>query len=225
MDTLESRHRHLCAALAASPGTRLLAVSKGQPVASMRRLAGLGQRAFGENYVQEARSKQRELADLELEWHLIGPLQSNKCREAAQLFDWVQTVDRAKLLPLLDRERPAGRAPLNLLLQVNIDDEPGKSGCAPEQLQALADQASTLPRLALRGLMAIPMPRPDPQACRPSFDRMRRCFDALRRHHPGCDTLSLGMSADWPVAIEAGATLVRIGSALFGPRPTKGIHE
>lgn len=224
MDALEARYRHLLKALAeAAPGRPpvLLAVSKTQPAEAVRALAALGQRAFGENYVQEALAKQRALADLALEWHLIGPLQSNKCREAARHFDWVQSVDRPKLPPLLDRERPAGRPPLNVLLQVNIDGEASKSGCAPEAVMVLADQVAALPRLRLRGLMAIPAPHPDPERRRAAFARMRRLFEALRAAHPGCDTLSMGMSEDYPLALAEGATLVRVGSALFGPRPPK----
>lgn len=224
MDTLEARHRLLLDGLAAASPNRpagLLAVAKTQPAAAVRALAALGQRAFGENYVQEALAKQRELADLPLEWHLIGPLQSNKCREAARHFDWVQSIDRAKLLPLLDRERPADRPPLNLLLQVNIDGEASKSGCAPDAVMALADQAAALPRLRLRGLMALPEPHPDEAHRRAAFARMRALFEALRERHPGCDTLSMGMSEDWPLAVAEGSTLVRVGSALFGARPPK----
>jgi pyridoxal phosphate enzyme (YggS family) len=224
MDALEARYRPLIDALAgAAPGgsARLVAVSKTQPAAAVRALAALGQRAFGENYVQEALAKQRELADLALEWHLIGPLQSNKCREAARHFDWVQSVDRAKLLPLLDRERPLDAAPLNVLLQVNIDGEASKSGCAADDVMALADLAATLPRLRLRGLMAIPEPHPDEAHRRAAFARMRALFEALHARHPGIDTLSMGMSDDWPLAVAEGATLVRVGSALFGARPAK----
>ena len=224
MDTLEARYRLLLDGLAKASPNRpagLLAVAKTQPAAAIRALAALGQRAFGENYVQEALAKQRELVDLSLEWHLIGLLQSNKCREAARHFDWVQSIDRAKLLPLLDRERPADRPPLNLLLQVNIDGEASKSGCAPDAVMALADQAAALPRLRLRGLMALPEPHPDEAHRRAAFARMRALFEALRERHPGCDTLSMGMSEDWPLAVAEGSTLVRVGSALFGARPPK----
>lgn len=222
MDTLEARHRLLLEGIRRSApdgGVRLLAVSKAQPASAVRALAALGQRAFGENYVQEALAKQRELADLALEWHLIGPLQSNKGREAARHFDWVQSIDRAKLLPSLDRERPADRPVLNVLLQVNIDGEASKSGCAPDAVMALADATAALPRLRLRGLMAIPEPHPDTAQRRAAFARMRALFEALRERHPGCDTLSMGMSEDWPLALAEGATLIRVGSALFGARP------
>ncbi|MFN9966288.1 MAG: YggS family pyridoxal phosphate-dependent enzyme [Lysobacteraceae bacterium] len=214
MDAQEARYQRLCEALAAaSPrgDAALLAVSKTQPAEAVRALATLGQRAFGENYVQEALAKQRELADLDLEWHLIGPLQSNKCREAARHFDWVQSVDRAKLPPLLDRERPGDRPPLNVLVQVNIDGEASKSGCAPDEAMALADAVAVLPRLRLRGLMAIPEPHPDPARRREAFARLRALFEGLRARHPGVDTLSMGMSDDWPMAVEEGSTLVRVG--------------
>lgn len=222
MDTLEARYRLLLDGLrrsAPESGAVLLAVSKAQPTAAVRTLAALGQRAFGENYVQEALAKQRELADLKLEWHLIGPLQSNKCREAARHFDWVQSVDRARLLPFLDRERPADRPALNVLLQVNIDGEASKSGCAPKDVMALADATAALPRLRLRGLMAIPEPHPDAAHRRAAFARMRTLFEALRERYPGCDTLSMGMSDDYALALAEGATLIRVGSALFGARP------
>ena len=197
---------------------RLVAVSKTRPAADIRALAALGQRAFGENYVQEALAKQAELSDLALEWHLIGHLQSNKCREAAQHFDWVQSVDRIKLVRELGRHRPPQRDALNLLIQVNIDDEGSKSGCAPDAIDALADAIVAEPRLALRGLMAIPDPdRPEPER-RTSLRRLRTLFERLQARLPGVDTLSMGMSDDFELAIAAGATLVRIGTALFGPR-------
>lgn len=203
---------------AAGRPVQLLAVSKTQPAASIRVLAALGQRAFGENYVQEALAKQRELGDLGLDWHLIGPLQSNKCKEAATQFDWVQSIDREKLIPLLAKFRPADRAPLNVLVQVNIDDEDSKSGCTPDETQALAEAVAAQPRLRLRGLMAIPKPDADPAQRRVAFRRMRDLFDAIRARHPQADTLSMGMSDDYALAIAEGANLVRIGSALFGPR-------
>jgi hypothetical protein len=224
MDALEARYRPLLDRIAAAAGGRgvmLVAVSKTQPASAVRVLAALGQRAFGENYVQEALAKQRELADLDLEWHLIGPLQSNKCRDAARHFDWVQSVDRAKLLPLLDAGRPGDGLPLNVLLQVNVDGEASKSGCLPGEVMALADQAASLPRLRLRGLMAIPEPHPEEGHRRAAFAQMRALFEALRERHPGVDTLSMGMSDDFPLALVEGATLVRVGSALFGVRPPK----
>jgi len=202
-------------------GVRLLAVSKTRPAETIAALAGIGQRAFGENYVQEAAGKIAALADRGLEWHLIGHLQSNKAREAARDFDWVQTVDRLKLAAALARHRPAGLASLNVLLQVNIDDEASKHGCRPDDIPALAAAVADEPRLALRGLMAIPAPHADPERRRPAFRRMRELFERLREDHPRADTLSMGMSDDFAIAIAEGATMVRIGSALFGPRQAK----
>lgn len=207
---------------AATGAVRLLAVSKGQPAAAIRRLAGLGQHAFGENYVQEALAKQDELVVPGLEWHLIGPLQSNKCREAAQRFDWLQSLDRLKLVEPLARHRPAGRAALNVLVQVNIDDEQAKSGCTPGAVAALADAIVAQPFLRLRGLMAIPAPSPDASLRRTAFRRMRTLFERLREAHPSVDTLSMGMSDDFELAIAEGATMVRVGTALFGARPSGG---
>ena len=206
----------------ARPGTaRLLAVSKTRSHAEVATLAEAGQRAFGENYVQEALPKIDALRDLGLEWHLIGHLQSNKAELAARAFDWVQSVDRAKLVAALARHRPAERAPLNVLLQVNIDDETSKHGCAPGDIDALAAAVAGEPRLRLRGLMAIPAPHEDIARRRDAFRAMRALFDALQARHPGIDTLSMGMSEDYVPAIEEGATMVRIGSALFGARPPK----
>ena len=208
------------AAQAAGRAVRMLAVSKTQAAAAIRELAAQGQLAFGENYVQEAVAKQRGLADLRLEWHLIGPLQSNKCREAALHFDWLQSLDRQKLIEPLNRFRPAEAEPLNILIQVNIDGEASKSGCAPEAARELAREVAQFPRLRLRGLMAIPAPHPDLARRRASFARMRALFESLRADYPGIDTLSMGMSEDFELAIAEGATLVRIGTALFGARPS-----
>lgn len=207
------------AKLAGRPrGARLLAVSKTRPAEAVRALAAAGQRAFGENYVQEGAAKARELADLGLEWHLIGHLQSNKCREAAEAFDWVQSLDRLKLVDALDKARPAGRPPLNVLVQVNVDGEASKSGCDPADVPALAAAVAAAPHLRLRGLMAIPEPHPDPARRRDSFRRLKALHDAVAAAHPGVDTLSMGMSDDFETAIAEGSTLVRIGTALFGPR-------
>jgi len=197
---------------------RLLAVSKTQPAAAVLALHKAGQRAFGENYVQEALAKQRELAGSGLQWHLIGPLQSNKCREVAENFDWLQSLDRDKLIAPLDRFRPAALAPLNVLIQVNIDDEASKSGCRPDDVAALAARIAAAPRLLLRGLMAIPQPHPDFEVRRAAFRRMRALYEGLHAAHPAVDTLSLGMSDDFELAIAEGATMVRIGTALFGAR-------
>ena len=220
------------ASAANRPRPRLLAVSKTQAATAVAELAVAGQRAFGENYVQEAAAKQAELAahpllrengvlPAELEWHLIGHLQSNKAREAAQLFDWVQTLDRAKLVAALAAHRRADRAPLNVLVQVNIDDEASKHGCAPDEVAALAAAIAAQSRLCLRGLMVIPTPHADIELRRPAFRRARELFDALRREHTQVDTLSMGMSDDADIAIAEGATMVRIGTALFGARSGK----
>ncbi len=201
------------------PVPRLLAVSKTQDATAVAELAAAGQRAFGENYVQETAAKQPALAGLDLEWHLIGHLQSNKAKEAATLFDWVQTVDRIKLVTALAQHRAADRAPLNVLIQVNIDDEASKHGCQPGDVPALAEAIAAQPRLCLRGLMVIPTPHPDPELRRGAFRRTREVFEALRASHPQVDTLSMGMSDDHAIAIAEGATMVRIGTALFGARP------
>jgi len=212
------RDRVRAAARRAGHPARLLAVSKTKPASSIRELARLGQLEFGENYVQEALAKQRELADLALQWHLIGPLQSNKCREVSEHFDWLETLDREKLIAPLNRYRADDRPPLNILIQVNIDAEASKSGCAPQAIPDLARRLAEAPRLALRGLMAIPEPHPDLAVRRATFRRMRELFDEVRKDYRAVDTLSLGMSDDFELAIEEGATLVRIGTALFGAR-------
>ena len=214
----EILRRVRAAAAATTHGAALLAVSKTKPAAAIRELALLGQHAFGENYVQEALAKQRELTDLDLEWHLIGPLQSNKCREVALHFDWLQSLDRGKLVAALNRFRPPGKPPLNVLIQVNIDAEDSKSGCAPQDVPQLAAQVAAAPGLRLRGLMAIPQPAPDADARRRAFQRMRALFDATKSTFTQMDTLSMGMSDDFELAIAEGATLVRIGTALFGRR-------
>jgi PLP dependent protein len=214
---------------AGRPVPRLLAVSKTRAADEVAALARAMRAAgpavapaFGENYVQEAAAKVPELTQAGIEWHLVGHLQSNKAAQAATLFDWVQTVDRARLVPLLARHRPAERAPLAVLVQVNIDDEASKHGCTPDDAAALAAAVAAEPRLALRGLMAIPAPHPDATARRAAFAAMRRLFDTLRATHPSMDTLSMGMSDDLEAAVAEGATMVRIGTALFGPRAGKG---
>ena len=200
------------------PSPRLLAVSKTQPADAVAALAAAGQHAFGENYVQEAQAKVRVLAALELEWHLVGHLQSNKADVAATVFDWVQTVDRAKLIPALAKHRPAERGPLNVLIQVNIDDEESKHGCTPGDVPTLAVAIAAEPRLRLRGLMAIPAPHADLELRRSAYRRMAALFNQLAIQHPGVDTLSMGMSDDYAQAIAEGATMVRVGTALFGSR-------
>ena len=203
------------------PIPRLLAVSKTQTATAVASLAAAGQRAFGENYVQEAQTKMHELASLGLEWHLIGHLQSNKAELAAELFDWVQTVDRIKLVAALARHRPDGRTPLNVLIQVNIDDEASKHGCRRDEVPDLAQAIAEYPNLALRGLMAIPTPHPDLEMRRAAYRDMNGLFETLATKYPQADTLSMGMSDDFPLAIAEGATMVRIGTALFGARTPK----
>jgi len=197
---------------------RLLAVSKTRSPTEIAALAASGQCAFGENYVQEALPKIDALRSLGLEWHLIGHLQSNKADLAARAFDWVQSVDRPKLASALARGRPADLPPLNVLLQVNIDDEASKHGCRPPDVDALADAVAAEPRLRLRGLMAIPEPAGDLAAQRVPHRRLHELLDALRAQGLALDTLSMGMSADLEAAVLEGATLVRIGSAVFGSR-------
>lgn len=203
------------------PAPSLLAVSKLQPTSAVAELARAGQRAFGENYVQEAQAKIGELAGMGLEWHLIGHLQSNKAELAAQLFDWVQTVDRHTLIGALSRYRPTDLPPLNVLIQVNIDDEASKHGARPDEVMALADAVVAAPGLRLRGLMAIPAPHADPALRVSAFLRMQALYTALAARHAGVDTLSMGMSDDFALAVANGATMVRIGTALFGARPSR----
>ena len=199
---------------------RLLAVSKTRAPVEIRALHELGPNAFGENYLDEALDKQGDLNDLALEWHYIGPLQSNKTRGVAEHFDWVQSVDRRKIVRRLATQRPAGSGPLNVLIQVNIDCEPQKAGVLPDSLEALADDVlAASDALRLRGLMAIPSADHDPNGSRAAFAQMRDLFAGLRERAPDVDTLSMGMSGDLEAAIAEGATMVRIGTALFGPRP------
>lgn len=201
------------------PGAvRLLAVSKVQPTAAIIALAAAGQSCFGENYVQEALDKIAELAALRLEWHLIGPLQANKTRTVAENFAWVHSVDRLKIAERLSAQRPAGLPPLNVCLQVNIDREPAKHGLDPGEVATVAQAVAGLPRLRLRGLMAIPAPVADFAAQRRPLARLRELQESLNAAGLALDTLSMGMSDDLEAAIAEGATLVRIGTALFGPR-------
>jgi pyridoxal phosphate enzyme (YggS family) len=206
------------AAGAGRPVPKLLAVSKTRTVDEVAQLHALGQRAFGENYVQEAAVKARALAHLPLEWHLVGRLQSNKCREAAEVFDWVQSLDRLRLVEALDRARDPARPPLEVLVQVNVEGEAGKAGCRPDEVDALCDAVAATKHLRLRGLMAIPAPSEDPAVRRAAFAALRRLFERQQARHAGLDTLSMGMSDDVELAIAEGATLVRIGTRLFGPR-------
>lgn len=202
----------------AADSTRLIAVSKTQPAAMIRAAVAAGVTDIGENYLQEAQGKLAELADLPITWHFIGPLQSNKTRAVAERFDWVHSVDRLKLAQRLAEQRPPERGPLNICLQVNISGEATKSGVAAAELPALAAAVAALPRLRLRGLMAIPEPAAHPAAQRRAFAAVRAQFEALRAEHPALDTLSMGMSADLEAAIAEGATLVRVGTDIFGAR-------
>jgi len=201
---------------------RLLAVSKLQPTALIRGAAAAGQREFGENYAQEGVAKIHELAGLGLTWHFIGQLQSNKTRDVAEHFDWVHTVDRARIAERLNAQRPAHAAPLQVLLQVRLEDEPGKGGVEPGNLPALAALVTRLPRLQLRGLMCMPPPAARPETQQKPFRRLRELRDALNAAGHVLDTLSMGMSDDLEAAVLEGATIVRIGTALFGPRPPQG---
>jgi hypothetical protein len=203
-------------------GILLLAVSKTFDADAVIDAAGAGQRAFGENYLQEALDKIATIRaarpDLPLEWHFIGPIQSNKTRPIAEHFDWVHSVDREKIAQRLSEQRPAALPPLNICLQVNISGEASKSGVMPGDVIAVARTIAALPRIRLRGLMAIPEPEPDEAQQRVPFRQLRALFDQLRAEGLPLDTLSMGMSADMPAAIAEGATIVRIGSAIFGTR-------
>lgn len=202
---------------------KLLAVSKTKPVEAIEQAILAGQRAFGENYVQEGVEKIAHFAECKaLEWHFIGPLQSNKTRLVAENFDWIQTLDRLKIAQRLSEQRPAELPPLQVLIQINISDEESKSGIAPAEMLPLAQQISELPRLQLRGLMAIPKPESDPAQQKIALQQMQQLFQTLQANFDGIDTLSMGMSDDMQTAIECGSTMVRIGTAIFGARDYKG---
>jgi pyridoxal phosphate enzyme (YggS family) len=201
---------------------QLLAVSKTFPAQAVLDAMAVGQLAFGENYLQEALDKIASVAqaqpDAAVEWHFIGPIQSNKTRPIAASFAWVHTVERLKIAQRLSEQRPPELGPLNICLQVNISGEASKSGASPEELPALAREVAQLPNLRLRGLMAIPEPTTDVAEQRAAFARVRALFDALRAEGLALDTLSMGMSGDLAPAIAEGATIVRVGSAIFGKR-------
>jgi len=200
----------------------LLAVSKTFPAEAVLEAMAAGQRAFGENYLQEALDKMQAVAqaapDVPLEWHFIGPIQSNKTRPIAANFQWVHTVERLKIAQRLSEQRPPELGPLNVCLQVNISGEASKSGVSEAELPALAREVAKLPNLRLRGLMAIPEPQADPEKQRAAFARLRELAARLRADGLELDTLSMGMSADLAAAVAEGATIVRIGSAIFGAR-------
>lgn len=197
---------------------QLLAVSKAQAAAAIREAYAAGQRQFGENYLQEALDKQAQLSDLAILWHFIGPIQSNKTQSIAQHFDWVHSIDRLKIAQRLNDARANNRTPLQVCVQINISNEASKSGVLVADLQATVAAIAKLPNLQLRGLMAIPAPSQDLSVQRQQFKQVRQCYDNLLALGYQLDTLSIGMSDDYAVAIEQGATIVRIGSALFGAR-------
>ena len=201
--------------------SRLIAVSKTKPAASVALAYQAGQRAFGENYVQELVSKATELQQLDgIEWHFIGPIQSNKTKDIAQYADWVHSVERLKIAERLSAQRPLDKAPLQVLLQVNISGEESKSGIKPDELLQLADAVAQLPQLQLKGLMAIPEPGKGAQA----FEQMQKLSLQLQQQHPDAKELSMGMSDDWQEALRFGSTMIRLGTAIFGARE-KQTHD
>jgi pyridoxal phosphate enzyme (YggS family) len=219
LSRLQARIQRACEAAGRPPGAvQLLAVSKTKPEAMIRAAVAAGQTRFGENYVQEGVAKVQALAALDLEWHFIGPLQSNKTRAVAEHFDWVHGVDRVKIARRLSEQRPDTLPALNVCLQVNISGEDSKSGFEPAAVAAAARDIAALPRLRLRGLMAIPAPCADPIAQRQPFAALRDLLSSLQQTLPDLDTLSMGMSADLEAAIAEGATLVRVGTDVFGAR-------
>jgi hypothetical protein len=196
----------------------LLAVSKTFPHEAVREAYQAGQRRFAESYVQESLHKMEALRDLPIEWHFIGPIQSNKTRPIAEHYAWVHGIDRLKIAERLSAQRPAGQPPLQVCIEVNISGEASKSGVSPDDIEALAQTVAALPNLKLRGLMAIPAPTEDKAEQRAAFARLRGIFERLNEHGLQLDTLSMGMSHDYPAAVAEGATLVRIGTAIFGVR-------
>ncbi len=221
-DNLQAvRQRVSRAAAAAGRDPRsvtLLAVSKTHPAKLVERALRAGQPAFGENYVQEALEKMAALSGESIEWHLIGPLQSNKTRQVAERFDWVQTLESEKVARRLSGQRPAGKPPLQVLIQVNVSGEASKSGVAPEALAGLAGAIAALPNLRLRGLMAVPEPTKDIALQRFRFHELKNLFEGLKSRGFPLDALSMGMSDDMEAAIAEGSTMVRIGTAIFGAR-------
>lgn len=216
---VRERIERACSAAGRPSGSvRLLAVSKTVDADRVRDAAALGQRAFGENYLQEARAKQRLLADLDLEWHFIGPVQSNKTRDLAQHFDWVHGIDRLRIAQRLSEARERDRAPLQVCVQVNISGEASKSGCDPQEAPALCAAVASLPGLRLRGLMAIPAPAGPADDARAPYRRLRDLYERIRAAGTPLDTISAGMTDDLEAAIAEGSTLVRVGTALFGRR-------
>ena len=221
LQNVRARITTACARFGRAPEqVALLAVSKTFPAHVVAEAAAAGQRAFGENYIQEAVQKMANLRHLPgLQWHCIGPIQSNKTRLVAENFDWAHTVDRLKIAERLSDQRPDGMAPLDVCIQVNVDGGATKSGVAPADALALARAVAALPRLRLRGIMTLPEPATDFEASRAVHARAKALFDQLNAEGLGLDTLSMGMSADLEAAIAAGSTLVRVGTAIFGARP------
>jgi pyridoxal phosphate enzyme (YggS family) len=220
LNNVRSRVDLACRAVSRDPSeVTILAVSKRHPVARIKEMHALGQTRFGENYVQEALDKMKQTGELAIEWHFIGPMQSNKTREVAEHFQWVHSVDRWKIARRLSDQRPDGFPPLNVCLQVNIDREPQKAGVSPEQAIELAQQCAELSGIRLRGLMCIPLPPSKDHDPADSYERMLELFNMLKTAGLDLDTLSMGMSADLESAIMHGSTMVRVGTDLFGPRP------
>jgi pyridoxal phosphate enzyme (YggS family) len=219
LQTVRARMAAACLAAGRDPhDVRLLAVSKTFGPDAVAEAYAAGQTAFGENYIQEAVEKMAALSHLPLEWHCIGPIQSNKTRLVAQHFAWAHTVDRLKIAQRLSEQRPPELTPLQVCIQVNVDGGPTKSGVAPAEALVLAQEVAALPRLRLRGLMCIPEPAPDFEASRALFMRAKDLFDQINEAGLQLDTLSMGMTADLEAAIHAGSTLVRVGTAIFGGR-------
>ncbi|MGJ8514737.1 YggS family pyridoxal phosphate-dependent enzyme [Carnimonas bestiolae] len=220
-DVTARLHRAVADSKREPHSVKLLAVSKMQTPQQVAELYALGQRAFGENYLQQALEKQQALSSLDIEWHFIGPIQSNKTRDIAHRFAWVHSVDREKVAKRLSDQRPNDMPPLQLCIQVNVSGEESKSGVTAEALPALAASIAELPRVQLRGLMALPAPTSDSAAQHQPFKKLRALMAQLNEQLPSItlDTLSMGMSGDMEAAIDEGATIVRVGTALFGPRP------
>lgn len=230
MNNIETNIKHITSQIAvaaekcgrARESVQLLAVSKTKPIKAILDAQQAGQRLFGENYVQEGVDKVQYFAqhhpELDLEWHFIGPIQSNKTRPVAEHFAWVHTIDRDKIAQRLNDQRPAGMAPLQVLIQVNTSGEQSKSGITDEQVFALAELISSLPNLTLRGLMSIPENVSDYQSQYAAFKQLAELQQQLQQKYPSVDTLSMGMSGDMDAAIAAGSTIVRIGTAIFGAR-------
>lgn len=219
LQAVHARIAAACHAAGRDPASvALLAVSKTFGAEAVRAAHAAGQTAFGENYIQEGVEKITALTDLRLQWHCIGPIQSNKTRLVAEHFQWAQTVDRVKIAQRLSEQRPEGPPPLQVCLQVNVDGGATKSGVVPQELLALARAVAAMPRLQLRGLMCIPDPQPDFESMKTVFLRAKALYEQLRAAGLPLDTLSMGMSSDLEAAIHAGSTMVRVGTAIFGGR-------